>query len=91
MVGTGKNLRAGCGRAWAIESLVYFFVGALAVAFLGQGGMRWCAIRRGNNASAPVKPGDTACAPAYSLLSMAGPVSAVPPGVYQASTKSPCG
>ncbi|MFG0647401.1 Dickkopf N-terminal cysteine-rich domain-containing protein [Leclercia adecarboxylata] len=24
--------------------------------------MRWCAIRRGSNACAPVKPGDTACA-----------------------------
>jgi putative oxidoreductase len=33
MVGTGKTFALDAVGAWAIESLVYFFVGALAVAF----------------------------------------------------------
>lgn len=37
MVGTGKTFALDAVGAWAIESLVYFFVGALAVAFLGAG------------------------------------------------------
>lgn len=37
MVGTGKTLALDTVGAWAIESLVYFFVGALAVALLGAG------------------------------------------------------
>ncbi|MBM6605894.1 DoxX family protein [Enterobacteriaceae bacterium RIT814] len=37
MVGTGKTLALDAVGAWAIESLVYFFVGALAVALLGAG------------------------------------------------------
>ncbi|XPE66406.1 hypothetical protein ACNKHR_02325 [Shigella flexneri] len=35
MVGTGKTFALDAVGAWAIESLVYFFVGALAIAFLG--------------------------------------------------------
>lgn len=35
MVGTGKTWQLDAVGAWAIESLVYFFIGALAVAFLG--------------------------------------------------------
>ena len=37
MVGTGKTFALDVVGAWAIESLVYFFIGALAVAFLGAG------------------------------------------------------
>ncbi|MEY7268814.1 DoxX family protein [Citrobacter koseri] len=37
MVGTGKTWQLDAVGAWAIESLVYFFIGALAVAFLGAG------------------------------------------------------
>lgn len=37
MVGTGKTSQLDAVGAWAIESLVYFFTGALAVAFLGAG------------------------------------------------------
>lgn len=37
MVGTGKTFALDAVGAWAIESLVYFFVGALAVAFMGAG------------------------------------------------------
>lgn len=37
MVGTGKTFALDAVGAWAIESLVYFFIGALAVAFLGAG------------------------------------------------------
>lgn len=37
MVGMGKTFALDAVGAWAIESLVYFFVGALAVAFLGAG------------------------------------------------------
>ena len=37
MVGTGKTLALDAVGAWAIESLVYFFIGALAVALLGAG------------------------------------------------------
>ncbi|BDG85148.1 MULTISPECIES: DoxX family protein [Citrobacter] len=37
MVGTGKTWQLDAVGAWAIESLVYFFTGALAVAFLGAG------------------------------------------------------
>lgn len=37
MVGTGKTFALDAVGAWAIESLVYFFVGALAIAFLGAG------------------------------------------------------
>ncbi|OOB85957.1 GntR family transcriptional regulator [Leclercia adecarboxylata] len=43
MVGTGKTLALDAVGAWAIESLVYFFVGALAVAFLGAG--RYAVVR----------------------------------------------
>ena len=35
--GTGKTFALDAVGAWAIESLVYFFVGALAIAFLGAG------------------------------------------------------
>lgn len=37
MVGTGETFALDAVGAWAIESLVYFFIGALAVAFLGAG------------------------------------------------------
>lgn len=37
MVGTGKTFALDAVGAWAIESLVYFFFGALAVAGLGAG------------------------------------------------------
>lgn len=37
MVGTGKTFALDAVGAWAIDSLVYFFVGALAIAFLGAG------------------------------------------------------
>ncbi|MDY1036535.1 DoxX family membrane protein [Enterobacteriaceae bacterium RIT714] len=37
MVGTGKTFALDAVGAWAIESLVYFFIGALAVAFIGAG------------------------------------------------------
>ena len=37
MVGTGKTWQLDAVGAWAIESLVYFFIGALAMAFLGAG------------------------------------------------------
>ncbi|WP_330984274.1 MULTISPECIES: DoxX family protein [Enterobacterales] len=37
MVGTGKTFALDVVGAWAIESLVYFFIGSLAVAFLGAG------------------------------------------------------
>ncbi len=43
MVGTGKTFALDAVGAWAIESLVYFFVGALAVAFLGAG--RYAVVR----------------------------------------------
>lgn len=37
MVGTGKTFALDAVGAWAIESLVYFFIGALAVVFMGAG------------------------------------------------------
>lgn len=37
MVGTGKTFALDAVGAWAIESLVYFFIGALALAFMGAG------------------------------------------------------
>jgi hypothetical protein len=37
MVGMGETWTLDKTGAWAIESLVYFFIGALAVAFLGRG------------------------------------------------------
>ncbi|MFK3708140.1 putative oxidoreductase [Raoultella sp. BIGb0138] len=37
MVGTGQTFMLDAVGAWAIESLVYFFIGALAIAFLGAG------------------------------------------------------
>ena len=37
MVGMGETWSLDKTGAWAIESLVYFFIGALAVAFLGAG------------------------------------------------------
>ncbi|MEN0614329.1 DoxX family protein [Klebsiella indica] len=37
MVGAGKTFALDAVGAWAIESLVYFFVGALAIAFMGAG------------------------------------------------------
>ncbi|HHG8772583.1 TPA: DoxX family protein [Raoultella planticola] len=37
MVGTGQTFMLDTVGAWAIESLVYFFIGALAIAFLGAG------------------------------------------------------
>lgn len=37
MVGTGKTFELDAVGAWAIESLVYFFIGALAIALLGAG------------------------------------------------------
>lgn len=37
MVGTGKTFALDAVGAWAIESLVYFFIGALGVAFMGAG------------------------------------------------------
>jgi putative oxidoreductase len=41
MVGMGETFALDKVGAWAIESLVYFFIGALAVAFLGAGRLRW--------------------------------------------------
>ena len=38
MVGTGKTFALDAVGAWAIESLVYFFIGSLAGAFFGAGG-----------------------------------------------------
>jgi putative oxidoreductase len=37
MVGTGKTFALDAVGAWAIESLVYYFVAALAIACLGAG------------------------------------------------------
>lgn len=37
MVGTGKTFMLDAVGAWAIESLVYFFISALAIACLGAG------------------------------------------------------
>lgn len=37
MVGTGKTFMLDKVGAWAIENLVYFFISALAIAFLGAG------------------------------------------------------
>ena len=37
MVGMNETWALDKTGAWAIESLVYFFIGALAVAFLGAG------------------------------------------------------
>jgi putative oxidoreductase len=37
MIGTGKTFALDAVGAWAIESLVYFFIGALAIALLGAG------------------------------------------------------
>ncbi|MGY3856680.1 MULTISPECIES: DoxX family protein [Aeromonas] len=37
MVGIGETWQLTAVGAWGIESLVYFFVGALAVAFMGAG------------------------------------------------------
>jgi hypothetical protein len=37
------------GAAWAIESLVYFFMGSLAMAFLGQGVTQWGKTPRGGS------------------------------------------
>jgi putative oxidoreductase len=37
MVGTGKTFALDAVGAWAIESLVYYFIGALAIACLGTG------------------------------------------------------
>ena len=37
MVGLGKTFALDTVGAWAIENLVYFFVGALAIALLGAG------------------------------------------------------
>lgn len=37
LIGTGKTFMLDKTGAWAIESLVYFFFGALAVAFSGAG------------------------------------------------------
>lgn len=37
MVGMGETWQLDKTGAWAIESLVYFFVGALAIAFMGAG------------------------------------------------------
>lgn len=37
MVGLGKTFALDAVGAWAIENLVYFFVGALAIALLGAG------------------------------------------------------
>jgi putative oxidoreductase len=37
MVGTGETWQLDKTGAWAIESLVYFFIGALAIAFMGAG------------------------------------------------------
>ena len=36
-VGLGKTFALDTVGAWAIENLVYFFVGALAIALLGAG------------------------------------------------------
>ncbi len=41
MVGLGKTFALDTVGAWAIENLVYFFVGALAIALLGAGVIRW--------------------------------------------------
>ena len=37
MVGTGETFALDAVGAWAMESLVYFFMGSLAIAFLGAG------------------------------------------------------
>ena len=37
MVGTGETWQLDKTGAWAIERLVYFFIGALAIAFMGAG------------------------------------------------------
>ncbi|QKN82567.1 DoxX family protein [Scandinavium goeteborgense] len=37
MVGTGKTFALDAVGAWAIESLVYYFIGALAIVCLGAG------------------------------------------------------
>jgi len=37
LVGIGKTGSLDATGAWAIESIVYFFIGSLAVAFLGAG------------------------------------------------------
>ena len=37
MVGLGETAALEKTGAWAIESLVYFFVAALAIAFMGAG------------------------------------------------------
>lgn len=42
MVGMGETWSLDKTGAWAIESLVYFFIGALAVAFLGGGAFLRC-------------------------------------------------
>lgn len=47
MVGTGKTFALDAVGAWAIESLVYFFIGALAIALLGVGVIRWPVSRPG--------------------------------------------
>jgi putative oxidoreductase len=41
MVGMGETFALDKVGAWAIESLVYFFIGSLAMAFLGAGRLRW--------------------------------------------------
>ncbi len=52
MVGLGKTFALDTVGAWAIENLVYFFVGALAIALLGAGVIRWPVSRHGGkNAS----------------------------------------
>ncbi|STU94341.1 GntR family transcriptional regulator [Klebsiella pneumoniae subsp. pneumoniae] len=52
MVGLDKTFALDAVGAWAIENLVYFFVGALAIALLGAGVIRWPVSRPGGkNAS----------------------------------------
>ncbi|AHW89760.1 hypothetical protein J415_21815 [Klebsiella michiganensis HKOPL1] len=81
MVGTGKTFALDAVGAWAIESLVYFFVGALAIAFLGgralchrrQFGLavniagRRCAIRQLRVKPVPNHPAGGRSRPARSL------------------------
>ena len=52
MVGLGKTFALDAVGAWAIENLVYFFVGALAIALWAPGVTRWPVSRfGGKNAS----------------------------------------
>jgi hypothetical protein len=86
MVGMGETLALDKVGAWAIESLVYFFIGSLAVAFLGAGRFALGKHPRGGrvvgrvNAVPAKKPGGADAYRAYDRTFT----------VY-ARTRSPCG